>query len=229
MKNVLIVGASSGIGESLKLNLEQAGMSVYTAGRRPVSSSGHVFFDAGSNEDFQIPEGWPSEFHGFVYCPGTINLKPFSRMKNEDFLSDFQVNVLGFVSVLKAVLPSLKKANGASVVVFSSVASVVGLGFHSSISAAKGALQAMAISLASELAPNQIRVNVIAPSLTNTPLASTLLNSPEKIEASGKRHPLQRVGNANDIASAAAYFLGDSSSWVTGQVLSVDGGLSTLK
>jgi len=229
MKNILIVGASSGIGAALKSKLEASGFQVFTAGRKDVSSSGHIQFDANSSDPFIYPTDWPVELHGLVYCPGTINLKPISRLTKIDFLADFQVNVLGFVGILQACLPALKRANGASVVVFSTVASNIGLGFHASIAAAKGGLQAMAISLASELAPNQIRVNVVAPSLTDTPLAHSLLSTPEKVESSAKRHPLNRVGTVNDMASAAEYFLSENASWITGQVLVIDGGMSKLK
>jgi len=229
MKNILIVGASSGIGEALFQKLQSQKINVFTAGRKNIRSAGHAEFDASSNQPFIYPSDWPTELHGIVYCPGTINLKPFSRLSFTDFLADYQVNVLGFVAVLQACLPALKKANGASIVVFSTIAASVGLSFHASISAAKGALQSMAVSLASELAPSQIRVNVVSPSLTQTPLAANLLNSPEKIEAASKRHPLQRIGNVDDMAAAAAFFLDESSSWITGQILGVDGGMSTLK
>lgn len=229
MKNILIVGASSGIGEALKNQLEAEGNQVFTAGRRDLSSAGHIHFDANSTDGFSLPDNWPDVFHGLVYCPGTINLKPIQRLTPTDFQTDFQVNVLGFVQVLQAILPRLKKANGASVVVFSTVAAQIGLGFHASIASSKGALQSLAVSLAAELAPAHIRVNVVAPSLTQTPLASSLLSTPEKLEASARRHPLQRIGSVDDMASAAGYFLSEGSSWVTGQILSVDGGLGKIR
>lgn len=228
-KNILIAGASSGIGAELKKQLENEGHSVFTLGRTTVDSSGHLFFDAVSDDPVSVPQNWPDVLHGLVYAPGTIVLKPFARLSATDFKNDYQINVLGFVKVLQAFLPALKKANGSSVVVFSTVATKVGLGFHASISSAKGALEGLALSLASELAANKIRVNAIAPSLTETPLAGALLNTPEKMEASAKRHPIQRVGSANDMASAARFFLSDDSSWITGQSLTIDGGLSKLK
>jgi NAD(P)-dependent dehydrogenase (short-subunit alcohol dehydrogenase family) len=227
-KNILIVGASSGIGKTLAALCLEKGYSVYTAGRTEVKAHGFTHFDA-RESGIQIPESWPEVFHGLVYCPGTINLKPFHRLGQEDFLADYQINVLGFVQVLQVFLPRLKKANGASVVAFSTVAAQVGLGFHASISAAKGALQAMAQSLAAEWASAQIRVNTISPSLTETPLAANLLNSPEKKEASAKRHPLQKIGQAEDMAKAALFFLSDDSSWITGQNLVIDGGLSKIR
>jgi 3-oxoacyl-[acyl-carrier protein] reductase len=227
--NILIAGASSGIGKELKTILESEGAQVFTLGRNPVSSSGHLFFDASDDQPLTIPSDWPEDFHGLVYAPGSINLKPFGRLNASDFRNDFQINVLGFVNLLQAFLPRLKKAEGSSVVVFSTVATKVGLGFHASISAAKGALEGLALSLASELAPAKIRVNVIAPSLTDTPLAANLLNTPAKATASAERHPLQRVGTAGDIAQAARFLLSPDASWITGQSLSVDGGLSKLK
>jgi NAD(P)-dependent dehydrogenase (short-subunit alcohol dehydrogenase family) len=186
-------------------------------------------WDAAGAESFTIPSDWPDVFDGLVYLPGTILLKPFHRLSATDFQQDFQVNVLGFVQCMQAMLPRLKKADGSSVVVFSTVAAKIGLGFHASISSAKGALEGLALSLASELAPSKIRVNVVAPSLTDTPLAAALLNTPEKAEASAKRHPLQRIGSVDDMASAARFFLSDGASWITGQCLAVDGGMSKLK
>lgn len=228
-KNYLIAGASSGIGAALKKILEDEGHRVFTLGRNPIYSSGHLFFNAESSDNLEFPAEWPDVFHGLAYCPGTINLKPFHRFTQSDFLQDYQVNVLGFVKVAQAVFPRLKKADGSSVVVFSTVATRIGLGFHTSISAAKGALEGLALSMASEWVGHKIRVNVVAPSLTDTPLAAQLLGSPEKAEASAKRHPLQRVGLPEDIAKAARYFLSEDSSWVSGQVLTVDGGMSRMK
>lgn len=228
-KNILLVGASSGIGQKLFEMLKADGCHVFTAGRNPVDSSGHLIWDAAVTGPFAIPADWPEIFDGLVYLPGTILLKPFQRLSATDFQQDFQVNVLGFVQCMQAMLPRLKKADGSSVVLFSTVAAKVGLGFHASISSAKGALEGLALSLASELAPSKIRVNVVAPSLTDTPLASALLNTPEKLEASAKRHPLQRVGTVDDMASAARFFLSEGASWITGQCLSVDGGMSKLK
>lgn len=229
MSSIVLAGASSGIGAALKLRLEEAGHRVFTLGRNVISSEGHLVYDALSSEQISYPESWPDTIHGFAYMPGSIQLKPFHRTSEDDFLRDFQVNVLGFVRLLQVLLPALKKGGSSSVLAFSTVAANTGLGFHSSISASKGALQSLCLSLASELAPSGIRVNCVAPSITDTPLAAALLNSPEKREASAKRHPLGRIGSAEDLAAAAAFLLSSESGWISGQILGVDGGYSRLK
>jgi 3-oxoacyl-[acyl-carrier protein] reductase len=229
-KNYLIVGASSGIGASLAKMLSDKGANVYTASRHSgdTPSVSHLIFDA-QQADFQIFATLPDVIHGVVYCPGTINLKPFNRLSMTDFQTDLQVNFLGAVGVLQAVLPKLKRAEGASVVLFSTVAVQTGMGFHASVASAKGAIEGLTRSLAAEWALNKIRVNAVAPSLTDTPLAEKLLATDEKREASNRRHPIGRVGTAADVASAAAFLLSDEASWVTGQIFGIDGGMGRLK
>ncbi len=225
-KNIVIVGASSGIGAALAKNLI-AEHNVYTYGRRQVEhSSKHIFWDAES-EDMPDISALPENIDGFVYCPGTIQLKPFNRIKLEDFKKEMQINFMGAVVFIQALLPRLKE-KGASIVLFSTVAAKIGMPFHSSISASKSAIEGLGKSLAAEFAPH-IRVNIIAPSLTHTPLAEKLLNSPEKIEAAANRHPLKIVGNPEEIASLAEFLLLSNSSFITGQVIHADGGISSLK
>jgi NAD(P)-dependent dehydrogenase (short-subunit alcohol dehydrogenase family) len=228
-KNYLIIGASSGIGFSLAQSLIEAGATVFTASRtEPNLSSTHIVWDAAS-PDSQVFSLLPATIDGLAYCPGTINLKPFNRFTSEDFQKDFQINVLGAVNVIQAVLPKLKAAGNASVVLFSTVAVQTGMGFHSSVAASKGAIEGLTRSLAAEYAASKIRFNAIAPSLTDTPLAKMLHSSPEKIDASNKRHPLGRVGTSDDIANAAKFLLSDEGSWITGQILHIDGGMGNLK
>lgn len=228
-KNFLIVGASSGIGFSLAQSLIEAGANVFTASRTQPNLTAKFFFWDAQNPDSNTFNELPSTLDGLIYCPGTINLKPFHRLSNEDFLKDFQINLLGAVSVIQANLSRLKAVGNASIVLFSTVAVQTGMGFHASIAASKGAIEGLTKSLAAEFAVSKIRVNAIAPSLTDTPLAKTLLSSPEKIEASNKRHPIGRVGKSEDISSMAKLLLSDDGSWITGQIFHIDGGMSSIR
>ena len=163
-----------------------------------------------------------------MYCPGAISLRPFNRITADDFIKDYNLQVVGAVKIIQNALPKLKESKNASIVLFSTVAVRVGLNFHSLVASSKGAIEGLTKALAAELAPN-IRVNCIAPSLTNTPLAASLLNSDQKIEANAQRHPLKRIGTPSDIANAVEFLLNDTSGWVTGQILSIDGGMSSIK
>lgn len=228
MANYLIIGCSSGIGAAISKRLIQNGETVYGLSRRTPDHNGlaeHKVADVLSNE-FPDISNWPA-MDGLVYAPGSINLKPFNRLTEQDFNNDFKVNVLGAVQSLQKALPLLKQAELASVLLFSTVAVQRGMPFHASVAAAKGAVEGLTRSLAAEWAP-KIRVNAIAPSLTETPLASMLLNTDAKKQSSADRHPLKRIGTDHDIASAAIWLLSKESSWVTGQVIHVDGGLSAI-
>lgn len=229
-QSILIVGASSGIGHALAQKLIKAGATVYSASRQaPADLAIAQHFTVDLADPDALLSGLPDRLDGLIYCPGSITLKPFNRLTSDDFLKDFQINVLGAVKAIQASLNALKKSDRASVVLFSTVAVSVGMNYHASIAAAKGAVEGLAKSLAAEYAINRIRFNVLAPSLTDTPLAKALLSTPEKQEASAKRHPLGRVGTAQDLANAAAFLLSPESSWVTGQVIGVDGGMEALR
>jgi NAD(P)-dependent dehydrogenase (short-subunit alcohol dehydrogenase family) len=165
---------------------------------------------------------------GIIYCPGTINLKPLKSLKIEDFQNDFEVNVLGAVKVINKYFNNLKSAEKSSVVLFSTVAVQTGMTYHASVSASKGAVEGLTRSLAAEFSPN-IRVNCIAPSITNTPLADKLLNNEAKLKASEDRHPLKRIGSAEEIAKIVEFLLSSNSGFITGQILKVDGGISSVK
>lgn len=225
-KNILLIGGSTGIGKNLAEKLK-ADHNIFIASRNEVNLDGvtHLKFDVLEDDISELD--LPDELHGFVYCPGSIDLKPFKMIKPEVFEKEMNLNFFGLVKSLKGVLDKLKNADQASLIFFSTVAVKTGMPFHTSVAAAKGAVEGFAKSLAAEYAPS-FRVNVIAPSLTDTPLAEKLLSSDEKKKKMGDRHPLKRTGTPDDIANLASYLLSEDSSWMTGQILGIDGGLSTL-
>ncbi len=227
-KNLLIVGASSGIGASLAKKAMEEGAFIYTAGRTATAFP-HLTFDALQPELTNWAEFLPETLHGLVYCPGTIQLKPFHRISMADFQQELQVNLLGFAAVVQACLKPLKAAQGASVVSFSTVAAKTGMSFHAGIATAKAGLEGLNRSLAAEMASARIRFNCIAPSLTDTPLAGNLLATPEKKAAAAQRHPLGTIGTPDDHANASIFLLSDESGWITGQTMAIDGGLSVLR
>ncbi|MBF8456524.1 SDR family oxidoreductase [Kaistella sp. G5-32] len=230
MKNILIIGAGRGIGLKTAQLLKEENLYTISRNLTPeLESLGTQFFQFDVAKDDLSQLSLPDQLHGVVFCPGSINLKPFNRLTEEDFLADFHQNFLGAVRIIQKCLPILKKSGGASIVLFSTVAAKVGMPFHTSIAASKGAIESFARSLASELAAAKIRVNVIAPSLSDTSLAAMLLSTEEKREASAKRHPLQRIGSTEDSAQLVEFLLSDKSSWITGQVIGVDGGLGNIK
>jgi NAD(P)-dependent dehydrogenase (short-subunit alcohol dehydrogenase family) len=231
MENYLIIGGSSGIGQELANQLAAAGKQVYATYNRkePAQENSAIrYYPLNVLDETISVDFLPEELSGLVYCPGSISLRPFERIKPADFEADFKLQVLGAVKLIQMVLPRLKKAANASIVLFSTVAVQTGLPFHTQIAASKGAIEGLTKALAAELAP-KIRVNCIAPSLTDTPLAASLLNTEQKVEANAQRHPLKRIGTAADIANMAGFLLSEKTSWITGQILHVDGGMSAIK
>ncbi len=231
-RNMLVVGGRSGIGLEVVKRLNALGcrLDVVARGAQFEMASPRIRYHAceltrdGCQFDFL-----PNHLHGVVYCPGTIRLKPLARLTEDDFMEDWQTNLMGAVRVLKACQNRLKKAReGASVVLFSTVAVAAGMPFHASIAAAKGAVEGLMRSLAAEWAP-RVRVNAIAPSLTDTPLAAGLLDGDAKRQAAAERHPLKRIGLPQELADLAVFLLGDSAAWMTGQVIGVDGGVAALR
>jgi NAD(P)-dependent dehydrogenase (short-subunit alcohol dehydrogenase family) len=229
-KNYVIIGGSSGIGKELVNILASQGNNVFaTYNKNMAESHDKVHYQKYDvlNDSLNL-DSLPDEIDGLVYCPGSINLKPFKRFTDEDFISDFKLQVVGATRVIQNLLTRLTSGNNASIVLFSTIAVQNGFNFHSQVSISKGAIEGLTRSLAAELAP-KIRVNAVAPSLTDTSLASKFLNTPEKITAQAEKNPLKKIGTAKDVAEAVAYLLLDKSSWITGQILHVDGGFSTIK
>lgn len=229
-KTYLIVGGTSGIGlETTKLLSENNRVIVLSREKKNLDGLNNVeFISADVTKPMDELPQIIEPINGIVYCPGTINLKPLKSLKLEDFRNDFEVNLLGAVKVINKYFNNLKEAGKSSIVLFSTVAVQTGMPYHASIASAKGAVEGITRSLAAEFAPN-IRVNCIAPSITNTPLADKLINNEAKLKASEDRHPLKRIGDAKEIAEAAAFLLSDSASFITGQVIKVDGGISAIK
>jgi NAD(P)-dependent dehydrogenase (short-subunit alcohol dehydrogenase family) len=230
MANILIVGASSGIGSTLAKQLIALGHPVYgTYNKTNLPTTGFAAYHSLNVLNENIDLGFvPEVLDGLVYCPGLVNLKPFARIKPEDFINDYHLQLVGAVKIIQTCLSKLKNASSPSIVLFSTVAVQTGFNFHSLVASSKGAVEGLTKALAAEFAP-KIRVNCIAPSITDTPLAGNLLNSDEKKEANAQRHPLKKIGKPEDLANLAEFLLSEKSSWITGQVLHADGGISSLK
>lgn len=229
-RNILVVGGSSGIGLALVEKLLVDGDNVYVWSReeRKLSTLPGVHHTAVDVLKDELPkQSLPDTLHGFAYCPGSINLKPFRGLKPEQFREELEINLIGAVRCLQAVERLFKKADQAAVVLFSTVAVQRGMSFHAGIAAAKGAVEGLTRTLAAEWAPN-IRVNALAPSLTDTPLAASLLSSDDKRQAMGDRHPLKRVATAEEVAALAKYLLSEEAGFITGQIIGIDGGKSAI-
>jgi 3-oxoacyl-[acyl-carrier protein] reductase len=223
MKNMLVIGAGRGIG--LELVRRLAGEhTVYAVSRNltpELQQTGAICFEEDVNISTNFVSELPDTLHGLVYCPGSITLKPFARLNESDFLKDLHQNVLSAIKVTQAVLPQLKKSGSASIVFYSTV--------DVSVALSKGALEGLTKSLAAELAGNSIRVNAIAPSLTDTNLAAALLSTDEKREAAAKRHPLNKIGKPEQIAALTCFLLEENAEFITGQIIGADGGLGSLR
>ena len=231
MANYLIIGASSGIGKKLAEQLSSAGHHVFgTYFKNEIQSDNALLAYHPLNvlDETIAFDFLPETLAGVIYCPGSINLKPFERIKAADFISDYNLQVAGAVKVIQAVASKLKATENASIILFSTVAVQMGLPFHTQVAASKGAIEGLTKALAAEYAP-KIRVNCIAPSLTDSPLAASLLNSDQKREANALRHPMKRIGTTEDIAFMAEFLLSPKASWITGQIMHVDGGMSGIK
>jgi NAD(P)-dependent dehydrogenase (short-subunit alcohol dehydrogenase family) len=237
MGRYLILGAGGGIGEATARRLSKSGHDLVLAGRNEAALSALADEIGGTVAILDVlSDGFPqavaasagTRLDGLLYAVGTITLKPFDRLKDEDFLNDYRINALGAAKSVQAALAALKEASeGASVVLFSTVAVDQGFAAHASIAMAKGAVVGLVRSLAAEYAP-AIRVNAIAPSLTQTPLGQRVAGNERMAEAVAKMHPIPRLGEADDMAAMAELLL-TGGTWITGQVIAIDGGRSTLR
>jgi NAD(P)-dependent dehydrogenase (short-subunit alcohol dehydrogenase family) len=232
MKNTVIIGAGKGIGfaSAQILNNNNHQVFAFTRNLTEDLASLNISSKEFDSNDFESSafNHLPEIIDNLIFCPGSILLKPFHRISIDEFQADFNQNVLGAIKVVQALLPRLKKSEAASIVLFSTVAVQTGMTFHSSVSASKGAIEGLTRSLAAEFSPS-IRVNCIAPSLVETSLSEKLTSTPEKIENAAQRHPLKKIGKVEDLAAMVKFLAEDSSSWITGQVLAVDGGMGVLK
>lgn len=226
MQNLIVIGGSSGISQKVVEDLKDE-FNIVTLSRSDNAVEGVTHHKCDILADDLPVDELPDEIHGVVYAPGSINLKPFRGLKEDDFRNDFEISALGAAKAIQQLYKPIKKG-GASIVFYSTVAVQQGMSFHASVAMSKGAVEGLTRSLAAELAP-KVRVNCVAPSLTDTPMAENLLANENKQESAANRHPLKRYGNVNDIAAATKYLLSEDSSWVTGQILHVDGGMSAIK
>ena len=226
MANILVVGGSKGIGAALIETLLPENTVINLSRTAPSITHPNLIhndFDV-LQDDIPLFE----DVQGIVYCPGSINLKPITSLKTEDFKADFEINVLGAVKIIQKYARKLKKQDNASVVLFSTVAVQQGMPFHASVAAAKGAIEGITKSLAAEFA-GAVRFNCIAPTMTRTSLAAGILKNEEAEQRIAQRHPSKMINEAEDVAALVQFLLSPSSKNMTGQILGIDGGMSTLK
>ena len=226
MKKILVIGGSKGIGKAIVASLLEENKVINISRTEPTENHQnltHYSCDVLVNE---LPE--IEELDTLIYCPGSINLKPISRLKLEDFRQDFEINVIGAVKAIQQYLPILKKGENPSILLFSTVAAKLGMPYHASVAAAKSGVEGLVKSLGAELAPI-IRVNGIAPTVTDTELASKLLRNERMIESITERHPLKRFLNPEEVADMATFLISNKANSISGQIFEMDCGIVSFK
>jgi 3-oxoacyl-[acyl-carrier protein] reductase len=226
MNKILVIGGSKGIGNAIVTSLVDENSIINISRSAPVLSHAnltHYTCDVLTND---LPE--IEEINTIIYCPGSINLKPISRLKLDDFRNDFEINVIGAVKVIQHYLPALKRGSNPSILLFSTVAAKLGMPFHASVAAAKSAVEGLTKSLGAELAP-LIRVNAIAPTVTDTELASKLLRNERMIENITQRHPLKKYLEPKEVADLATFLISDKARSISGQIFELDCGIVSFK
>jgi 3-oxoacyl-[acyl-carrier protein] reductase len=226
MRKIVVVGGSKGIGQAIVASLVEDNIVINisrSAPLQPHANLTHYNCDILTDD---LPE--IEEVDTLIYCPGSINLKPISRLKLNDFREDFEINVIGAVKAVQKYLPKLKNGNSPSILMFSTVAAKLGMPYHASIAASKSAIEGLAKSLGAELAPN-IRVNVIAPTVTETDLAAKLLRNEKMVENITDRHPLKKFLKPNEVADLATFLISEKANSISGQVYELDCGIVSFK
>jgi len=226
MKNIVIIGGTKGIGKAIVREVvDNNNVVCLSRNQTDFSHDNYTFhnFDALVDDypDFESVDC-------LIYCPGSINLKPISTLSLDDFRNDFELNVIGAVRAIKKYLNLLKKSGSASILLFSTVATKLGMPYHASVSVAKSGIDGLVKTLGSELAP-KVRINAIAPTITNTELASKILRNDKVIENMVERHPLKKILSSNEVAKMASFLISEDASSISGQIFNMDAGIVSFK
>ena len=226
MKTIVIIGGSKGIGKAISNALLDQNSVINISRSQPEFSHRNLTHYNCDILTDELPD--LEKIDTLIYCPGSINLKPFERLKIEDFKHDYEINFIGAVKAIQKYLPNLKATDNANILLFSTVASKLGMPFHTSVASVKSAIEGLVKSLAAEYAP-KIRINAIAPTVTDTTLAAKLLRNDRQKEQMIERHPLKKYLNPEEVAEMAAFLISDKAASMSGQIFEMDCGITTFK
>lgn len=226
MKTIVIIGGSKGIGKAISTVMLDENCVINISRSQPEFSHRNLTH---YNCDI-LTDDLPNieKVDTLIYCPGSINLKPFERLKIEDFKNDYEINFIGAVKAIQKYLPNLKETDNANILLFSTVASKLGMPFHTSVASVKSAIEGLVKSLAAEYAP-KIRINAIAPTVTDTTLAAKLLRNDRQKEQMIERHPLKKYLNPEEVAQMAVFLISDKAASMSGQIFEMDCGITSFK